>query len=62
MHENNKDRKPATLPMKRAEIVLRFDVPQEEATPEYLSTMAAVIQMNLMKPLGKSAEVTGKWL
>lgn len=62
MHENNRDNTPADEPMKRAEIIIRFDVPEKEASPEYLSTMAAVIKMNLLKPLGKSAEVTGKWL
>lgn len=47
---------------RRAEIVIRFDVPEEEANLEYIYAMAAVIKINLMKPLGKSAEVTGKWL
>lgn len=61
MHQDNEIRNPHH-PTKRAEIVIRFDVPEVEATPEYMSAMAAVIKIKLMKPLGKSAEVTGKWL
>ncbi|MEE9612812.1 MAG: hypothetical protein V3W19_16285 [Desulfatiglandales bacterium] len=65
MNAKNKELSTAqfkNVPTKRAQIVIRFDVPEEEATPEYMSAMAAVIKINLLKPLGKSAEVTGKWL
>lgn len=61
MHENNKVRNPHT-PMKRAEIVLRFEVPVVEATDNWLNAVVGVIRREVAADLGNSAEVMGKWL
>ncbi len=61
MHENNRERNP-NVPMKQAEIVLRFDVPEKEATENWLNAVVGVIRREVAADLGKSAQVEGKWL
>ena len=61
MHENNKDRIPHE-PMRRAEIVLHFDVPRKEATDNWINAVVGVIRREVAVDLGKSAQVEGKWL
>lgn len=63
MHENNRDKPQADLPpTKRAEIVLTFEVPQAEATEEWMNAVVGVIRREVAADLGKSAQVKGKWL
>jgi len=64
MHENNKARNPhnENTATRRAEIVLHFDVPEEEATENWLNAVIGVIRREVTADLGKSAEVEGKWL
>lgn len=62
MHQNNKENTPAERPMKRAEIVLHFDVPKEEATDNWINAVVGVIRREVAADLGHSAKVTGKWL
>ena len=47
---------------RRAEIVLRFDVPEAEATENWLNAVVGVIKREVAADLGNSAKVTGKWL
>ena len=61
MHENNKGRNPHA-PMKQAEIVLRFDVPEAEATQEWMDAVVGIIKRDIVAELGNTAEVEGKWL
>ena len=64
MHQNNQDRNPHSenTPTRRAEIVLRFEVPKEEATENWLNAVVGVIRREVAADLGKSAHVEGKWL
>lgn len=50
------------VPTRRAEIVLRFDVPEEEASQNWLDAVMGVIRREVAVDLGKSAVVEGKWL
>ena len=61
MHENNRVRNPH-VPMRQAEIVLRFDVPEAEATQEWMDAVVGSIKRDIVAELGKTAEVAGKWL
>ncbi|GAH38447.1 unnamed protein product, partial [marine sediment metagenome] len=47
---------------RRAEIVLHFDVPEAEATGNWMNAVVGVIRREVAADLGKSAKVTGKWL
>lgn len=47
---------------RRAEIVLHFDVPEAEATDNWINAVVGVIRREVAADLGKSAKVTGKWL
>ena len=47
---------------RRAEIVLRFDVPEAEATENWLNAVVGVIKREVAADLGRGAKVTGKWL
>ncbi len=62
MHENNKIRNPHDQPTKLAEIVLTFEVPQAEATEEWMNAVVGIISREVAADLGKSAQVKGKWL
>lgn len=62
MHENNKDRRVHDLPTRRAEIVLRFEVPVAEATDNWINAVVGAIKREVAADLGRSAQVTGKWL
>jgi hypothetical protein len=50
------------VPTRMAEIVLRFEVPKAEATDNWINAVVGVIKREVAADLGKSAEVTGKWL
>jgi len=47
---------------RRAEIVLRFEVPVAEATDNWINAVVGVIKREVAADLGRSAQVTGKWL
>ncbi len=65
MHEDNKIRNPQEvydLPSRRAEIVLRFDYPEKDVTPEAMALIVAIIKRNMIPKFGQNTEVEGKWL
>ncbi len=62
MHQDNEDRRVHDLPTRRAEIVLRFEVPEEEATDNWINAVVGVIKREVAADLGRSAQVTGRWL
>ena len=65
MHENNKNRDPhnENTVRSRAEIVLRFDVPEEEVSQNFMDVLIDSITHYLKKDLGAyNLEVEGKWL
>lgn len=64
MHQNNKIRNPhnENTATRRTEIVISFDVPEEEATQQWMDAVIAIIKREVVKDLGKNSAVTGKWL
>ncbi len=70
MHENNKDRNPhnENTVTKRAEIIIRFDVADSEASQNYLDAIVGSIKQEMRGYpdreglADRTAEVEGKWL
>ncbi len=67
MHQNNQDRNPHSekTATKRAQITIRFDVTEEQASQNYLDAIVGVIRRELKgheEFAHSGAEVTGKWL
>jgi len=65
MHQDNKIRNPhnENTAMRRAEIAIRFDVAEEEASQNFMDALIGSLKRDLKKDLGAyNPEVEGKWL
>jgi len=47
---------------RRAELVIRFDIPEDEAMQEFLDAIVGEIKREIKKDFGTSSEVEANWL